>query len=78
MSQLAVYSVLFSMMILCAHGVPVPSRRDTNEQCDRFYSKSSDLFNHLGSIENVSGHFKYTVVPIIMAFSSFRVPEFTV
>ncbi|XP_065900390.1 uncharacterized protein [Dysidea avara] len=52
MSQLAVCSVLFSMMILCAHSAPVPARRDTNEQCNTFYCKSRDLFNHLGSIEN--------------------------
>jgi len=34
MSQFAVYSMLFSLIILCVHSAPVPASRSINEQCD--------------------------------------------
>ena len=54
MSQFAVYSMLFLLIILCVNSAPVPARRSTNEQCDKVYNISHTLLNHLGRIKDVS------------------------
>ena len=59
MSQLAVYSGLFLMMILCANSAPAPTKRSTDEPITRnekkFYDIAIDLLGHINQmIKNVS------------------------